>query len=351
MSRSHTLAEIAARLALVLRARPGVPVDPGVQVSGIATLGSADGNKVSFFASATYRQQLQDTRAAAVILKQNSVVDCPVPCLVADNPYLAYARLTALFGDRPRPEPGIHPSALVDPAASVAADASIGPHCVVGPRTVIGAGVVLGAGCMVSEDCQIGAGSYLYPRVTLYHNVRLGEAVTIHSGTVIGADGFGYAPDFGEGGAGWCKIHQLGGVVIGNRVEIGANTCIDRGALDDTVIGDGVIIDNLVQIAHNVRIGDYTAIAACTGIAGSTEIGKHCTIAGAVGIVGHLTIADRVHVTAKSLVTGSISEAGSYSSGTALSATPLWRRNAVRFSQLEGLFQRVRALESDRPDT
>jgi UDP-3-O-[3-hydroxymyristoyl] glucosamine N-acyltransferase len=191
----------------------------------------------------------------------------------------------------------------------------------------------------------------LHSRVTLYHDVVIGDQVVIHSGTVIGADGFGFAPDFAGEGGGWCKIHQLGGVVIGNRVEIGANTCIDRGALDDTVIEDGVIIDNLVQIAHNVKIGRNTAIAACTGIAGSTEIGQHCTIAGAVGIVGHLKIADRVHITAKSLVTGSIREAGSYSSGTALAPTAAWRRNAVRFSQLDSIFQRVRALEGNQTDT
>jgi UDP-3-O-[3-hydroxymyristoyl] glucosamine N-acyltransferase len=168
----------------------------------------------------------------------------------------------------------------------------------------------------------------------------------IHSGAVIGADGFGFAPNFAAGDAvGWQKIHQLGGVLIGDRVEIGANTCIDRGALEDTIIEDGVIIDNLVQIAHNVKIGKYTAIAACTGIAGSTEIGQHCTIAGAVGIVGHLRIADGVHITAKSLVTGSISEPGSYSSGTALTKTAAWRKSAVRFLQLESLFQRIRTLE------
>jgi UDP-3-O-[3-hydroxymyristoyl] glucosamine N-acyltransferase len=242
---------------------------------------------------------------------------------------------------------GIHPSAVIDPSARIAASATVGAYCVIGADVVIGENTVLGAHCVVGAGCIIGARSFFHANVTLYHHVVLGNNVVIHGGAVIGADGFGFAPD----GQRWQKIHQLGGVVIGDNVDIGANTCIDRGALDDTVIGNNVIIDNLVQIAHNVKIGNGTAIAACVGIAGSTEIGQHCTIAGAVGIVGHLRIADRVHITAKSLVTGSISKSGSYSSGTALTETKAWRKNAVRFSQLDALFQRVRALENHRNDS
>lgn len=351
MQHGYSLADIAERFSLRLAGRSGVSVNPGQLVTGLATLPCASDTQLGFFANVAYRKQLQDTRAAAVILKENAMEDCPVPCLLAENPYLAYARVSALFDMAPLPGPGIHPSAVIDPSATVAPSARIGPHCVVAAHAVIGDDAVLNAGCFIGEASIVGARSSLHARVTLYHNVILGESVVIHSGTVIGADGFGFAPDFSAGGAGWCKIHQLGGVRIGNRVEIGANTCIDRGALDDTVIGDGVIIDNLVQIAHNVKIGNNTAIAACTGIAGSTEIGQHCTIAGAVGIVGHLKIANRVHITAKSLVTGSITEPGSYSSGTALSPTTAWRRNAVRFSQLDSLFQRVRTLEGNRPET
>lgn len=241
---------------------------------------------------------------------------------------------------------GVHATAVIDSSARVAPTASIGAHCVVAANAVIGEGVVLGAGCSVGRASVIGDRSVLHAHVAIYHGVTVGRDVVIHSGVVIGSDGFGFAPNFAtDGVSGWQKIHQLGGVVIGDRVEIGANTCIDRGALDDTVIEEGVIIDNLVQIAHNVKIGKYTAIAACTGIAGSTEIGQHCTIAGAVGVVGHLRIADRVHITAKSLVTGSIHESGSYSSGTALTKTAAWRKSAVRFLQLESLFQRVRTLE------
>jgi UDP-3-O-[3-hydroxymyristoyl] glucosamine N-acyltransferase len=342
---TYTLVELAERFALRLQVHS--PAQADCRISGIATLQSAGPQQLSFFANIAYRPSLQSTAAAAVILKESAIQDCPVACLVADNPYLAYAKISALFDRSPQPQAGIHPSAVIDPTARIAATASIGPHCVIAAHAVIDEGVTLSAACSVGEGSCIGAGTYLHSRVSIYHAVTVGTDCLIHSGAVIGADGFGFAPDAGS----WRKIHQLGGVIIGNRVEIGANTTIDRGALDDTWIGDGVIIDNLVQIAHNVKIGNNTAIAACSGIAGSTEIGENCTIAGAVGIVGHLKIADRVHITAKSLVTGSITAAGSYSSGTALSLTTMWRKNAVRFSQLDGLFRRVRALESDRSDS
>lgn len=346
---TYTLSALAERFALRLHLVGSAQVHGSCVVQGLATLQSAGPHQISFFTNVAYRRHLQNTRAAAVILKESEVEHCPVACLVASNPYLAYAKITALFDQTPKPLVGIHASAIVHPSARIADSASVGPHCVIAADAVIEDGVILQDGCSVGEASVIGARSYLHSRVTLYHGVVIGEDAILHSGVVIGSDGFGFAADSSVGGqSGWCKIHQLGGVVIGKRVEIGANTCIDRGALDDTVIGDGVIIDNLVQIAHNVKIGNNTAIAACTGIAGSTEIGHNCTIAGAVGIVGHLKIADRVHITAKSLVTGSITEAGSYSSGTALSPTPAWRRNAVRFSQLDNLFQRVRALESNK---
>ncbi len=352
MQHRYTLADIAERFSLRLAGRSGIAVSGDVQVSGLATLSSACASQLGFFTNIAYREQLQKTRAAAVILKESAVEDCPVSCLVADNPYLAYAKISALFDVLPVPISGIHPSAVVDPSANIAPSACIGPQCVVAANAFIGDSAVINAGCIIGEGSVIGARSYLHNRVTIYHGVMVGEEVVIHSGAVVGSDGFGFAPDFSaDGSGGWCKIYQLGGVVIGNRVEIGANSCIDRGALDDTVIGDGVIIDNLVQIAHNVKIGNNTAIAACSGIAGSTEIGENCTIAGAVGIVGHIKIADRVHITAKSLVTGSINESGSYSSGTALSPTTAWRKNAVRFSQLDSLFQRVRTLESNRTDS
>jgi UDP-3-O-[3-hydroxymyristoyl] glucosamine N-acyltransferase len=345
MQQSYTLAEIAERFSLKLS---GCLVGDASQcrIYGIATLAAADKRHISFFSNVIYRSQLQQTQAAAVILKADAAADCAVPCLVSENPYLDYAKVSSLFAEQCAADVGIHATAVIDASARIAPTASIGAHCVVAADVVIGEGVVLGSGCSVGRASIIGDHSLLHARTTIYHGVKVGSDVVIHSGAVIGSDGFGFAPNFAaEGAGGWQKIHQLGGVVIGDRVEIGANTCIDRGALDDTVIEDDVIIDNLVQIAHNVKIGKYTAIAACTGIAGSTEIGQHCTIAGAVGIVGHLRIADRVHITAKSLVTGSIMESGSYSSGTALTKTAAWRKNAVRFLQLESLFQRVRALE------
>jgi UDP-3-O-[3-hydroxymyristoyl] glucosamine N-acyltransferase len=351
MQSCFTLADIAERFSLQLQGRAGVSVNGAASVNGLATLSSATSSNISFFTNAAYRDQLQSTNAAAVILKASAVEDCPVTCLVSDNPYLTYAKISALFDVLPAAGGGIHPTAVVDPSARIAQSACIGPQCVISADAVIAENAVIGAGSYIGAASRIGASTYLHSRVTIYHGVSIGESAIIHSGAVIGSDGFGFAPDFSKDGSGWCKIHQLGGVVIGNRVEIGANTCVDRGALDDTVIGDGVIIDNLVQIAHNVKIGDNTAIAACTGIAGSTEIGKNCTIAGAVGIVGHIKIADRVHITAKSLVTGSINDSGSYSSGTALSPTTAWRKSAVRFSQLDSLFQRVRALESNRTDS
>jgi UDP-3-O-[3-hydroxymyristoyl] glucosamine N-acyltransferase len=351
MQPCYTLAGIAERFSLRLTGRDGVSIAEDITVNGLATLTVANATQLSFFTNAVYRKQLQETRAVAVILKESAVEDCPVPCLVAENPYLVYARISALFDKTPRPVPGIHSSAVIHSSARIAESASIGPGCIVAADAVIGEATVLNACCTIGEGSVIGERGYLHSRVSIYHGVSIGNDVVIHSGAVIGSDGFGFAPDFAGDGNGWCKIHQLGGVIIGNRVEIGANTCIDRGALDDTIIGDGVIIDNLVQIAHNVKIGNNTAIAACSGIAGSSEIGQNCTIAGAVGIVGHIKIADRVHVTAKSLVTGSINESGSYSSGTALTPTTAWRRNAVRFSQLDSLFQRVRALEGHRSDS
>lgn len=340
---SYALGELTERFGLQLCCPDNFTADArAIQVTGFSALDAASPSHLAFLTNQSYRKFLPLTRAGAVILREADSAGCPVPALLTDNPYLVYARISALFAGVPAPLVGVHPTAVVSPDVSVPATACVGPHVVIGQGVQLGDDVVISAGCVVGDDVVIGKGSYLYPRVTLYHGVALGERVRVHSGAVIGADGFGFA----KAPEGWCKIHQLGRVVIGHDVEIGANTCIDRGAIGDTVIADGVIIDNLVQVAHNVRIGKQTAIAACTGIAGSAVIGDHCTIAGAVGIVGHITIADHVHITAKTLVTGSIHESGSYSSGTALQITGQWRKNAVRFLQLDRLFDRVRALES-----
>lgn len=333
-----TLGEIAQLLNAELRG------DGNHLIKGIATLQTAASDQISFIANPVYKKYLPTTSAGAVLIDSLLADECPVNCLVVAKPYEAYAKLSAYFAFNFGSESGIDTTASVDPSAVIGNGVVIGPQAVISAGVVLQENVVIGASCFVGQDSEIGSGSRLMPNVTLYHGVRLGQECLIHAGCVIGADGFGFAPTAN----GWLKIHQLGGVQIGNKVEIGANSCIDRGALDDTVIEDGVIIDNLVQIAHNVKIGRNTAIAGHTAIAGSTVIGSHCTIAGAVGIVGHLQIADRVHVTAMSLVTSSITEPGSYSSGTAMSNTKEWRKNAARFRQLDELANRLHKLEREQ---
>jgi UDP-3-O-[3-hydroxymyristoyl] glucosamine N-acyltransferase len=330
-----SLGDLAQRLGVELRGDASIPI------VGMATLGGARQGQLSFLANPQYRSQLQGTRASAVIIHPDLAAECPVACLVSTNPYLTYARASQLFDRRPRQPEGVHPSAVVAP------DVILGQGCRIGPRVVIEAGVVLGdrveigPGSVIGAGCRIGNDCVLHAHVTLYYGVVMGERCVLQSGVVIGGDGFGFAPFQGR----WHKIAQIGGVRIGDDVEIGASTTIDRGALQDTVIGNNVILDNQIQIAHNVEIGDGTAIAGCTGIAGSTKIGRHCTIAGAVGIAGHLEIADRVHITMRSAITKSISESGSYSSGTAMSTTAEWRKNAARFRQLDEMARKIRSLE------
>lgn len=331
----YSLGELADALDVVLSG------DPQCRVSGLATLATAGPDQLSFLANNKYLRQLHSTRAAAVILHPAQAAQCPVACLQAEDPYLAFARATALFAPLTRPAAGIHPTAVVSAQAQVHESAAIGPQAVIEAGSRIDAGVIVGAHVTIGENCSIGAGCQLHAHAVLYRGVRLGRDCVIHSHAVLGADGFGYAP----GADGWVKIHQLGGVWLGDRVEVGAGTTIDRGALDDTVVEDGAIIDNLVQIAHNCHIGKNTAIAGCTGLAGSTIIGANCTLAGGVGVVGHVEICDNVHITGMTMVTKSIRQAGSYSSGTPMSTTRDWRRNAVRFAQLDRIQQRLSALE------
>jgi UDP-3-O-[3-hydroxymyristoyl] glucosamine N-acyltransferase len=274
-----------------------------------------------------------------VVLREADAQDCPVTALVADDPYAAFARIAALFEAPAAATPGIHASAVVDPAASIDPSASIGPLATVGARSRVEAGAIVGPGCVVGEDCVVGVGCELVARVTLVLRVRLGRRVRIHPGAVLGADGFGLAMDGGR----WLKVPQLGGVMVGDDCEIGANTCIDRGALDDTVLEDDVRLDNQIQIGHNARIGAHTAMAGCAAVAGSARIGRYCLIGGGAGILGHLELCDRVVVTAMSLVTHSIREPGEYSSGTPLMDNRSWRRNAARFKQLDAMARRVRA--------
>jgi UDP-3-O-[3-hydroxymyristoyl] glucosamine N-acyltransferase len=323
----------------------------GVEFSGdgqrklkaMATLSGAGPSDLTFLANSKYLSQLGNTHAGAVILHPDHVNACPADCLVSEQPYLVYARASQLFAASRPGAAGIHPSAVVADGAEVDAAATIEANAVVEEGARIAAGAIIGAGSYVGCDSTVGARTRVHPNVVLYHGVTVGDDCVIHSQAVIGADGFGFAP----GPEGWEKIEQLGGVQIGNRVEIGASTTVDRGALDDTIIEDGVILDNLVQVAHNCRIGKNTAIAGCTGLAGSTIIGANCTLAGGVGVLGHLEICDNAHVTAMSMVTKSITVPGSYSSGTPMSPTREWKRAAVRFSQLESITQRLARLEKN----
>ncbi|MBE7941264.1 MULTISPECIES: UDP-3-O-(3-hydroxymyristoyl)glucosamine N-acyltransferase [Ramlibacter] len=301
--------------------------DPQCVIEGIAPLESAQPGQIAFLANPKYRQQLAASRAGCVIVGAALADEAQQrgDCIVTPDPYLYYARLTQLWkrGLAAGTGPAIHPSAVVDPEAVVDATARIGPLCVVERGARIGAGTVLTARVNVGERCTVG------------------ERCILHPGVVIGADGFGFAPDKGA----WVKIEQLGAVRIGDDVEIGANTCIDRGALGDTVIEDGVKLDNLIQIAHNVRIGKHTAMAGCVGVAGSATIGAHCTVGGSAGILGHLTIADHVHISSFTLVTRSIHEPGQYTGVFPIDDNASWEKNAATLRQLHKLRERVKALE------
>jgi UDP-3-O-[3-hydroxymyristoyl] glucosamine N-acyltransferase len=310
-------------------------------VSGLATLAQAAATDLSFLSNRHYINDLKNTRAAAVILTEADSKRCAVPCLITANPYLGYARAARLlYPDSGLAETGIHPSAWVHPQARIAADAYVGAQAVIERDCVIEAGVLIGPGCILGAGVRIGTGSRLVARVTLCAQVILGERVIIHPGAVIGADGFGLAHD----GQDWVKIPQLGGVRIGNDVEIGANTTIDRGALEDTIIEDDVKLDNQIQIGHNSLVGAHTAIAGCCGIAGSTRIGRRCLIGGGVGIAGHLEIADDVQIAAGSGVRQSITEAGVYASGTPLQPLKQWHRNHARFKHLDDMAQQLKRL-------
>jgi UDP-3-O-[3-hydroxymyristoyl] glucosamine N-acyltransferase len=316
--------------------------DTARKISGIATLQTAKSGDISFLANPRYTKYLAATAASAVILSEEYRQDCPCDALVVNDPYLSYARIAQLLCPSSAQQRGWHPSAVVDSAATVDASAWIGPNCVIEQGVQIAAQVSVGAGCFIGRDSIIGAGSRLEANVTVCHGSRIGQRVVIHPGVVIGSDGFGLANDDGS----WVKVPQLGTVIIGDEVEIGANTTIDRGALDDTVIEHGVKLDNQIQVAHNVHIGAHTAIAGCTGIAGSARIGARCTIGGGVGIVGHTEIADDVHITGMSFVAHSIRKAGVYSSGTPLEPNRDWRRNYARFHHLDDMAKRLRHLET-----
>ncbi len=319
--------------------------DAALRCHRIGPLATADDSTLSFLSHPRYRAQL-DASAAGCVLVQPALRDAvaarPAAVLV-DDPYHAFARLTQWWAERTRPPalPGVHRTAVVEEGAIVHPGASIGPLAYVGPGARIGEGAVVAAQAHVGRGAELGAHTRLMPRATLLDGCRIGARGLVHGGAVIGADGFGFAPHQGQ----WVKIEQLGAVVIGDDVEIGANTCIDRGALEDTVIEDGVKLDNLVQIGHNVRVGAHSAFAGCVGVAGSAKIGRHCTAGGGAIILGHLELVDHVHVTAATVITRSILKPGQYSGLFPFDDNAAWEKNAATLRQLHGLRERLRALE------
>ncbi|WP_019939128.1 UDP-3-O-(3-hydroxymyristoyl)glucosamine N-acyltransferase [Bordetella sp. FB-8] len=330
------------------RAGQGLP-----QVCGIGTLSGAGSSEISFLTNKRYQSQLLNTKATAVIVPEQAVdllksyAPLPFALVVSDQPYLLYARLAQWFdaARRPLPPPGVHPTAVVACDAHIEDGVSVGPHCVIESGVQIGRGTILGPGCVIGQDSSLGPDCRLHARVTLYHGVTVGARAILHSGVVLGADGFGFAPDPTRGKGAWGKIPQLGGVTLGDDVEVGANTTIDRGALEDTQIADDVKLDNLIMIAHNVRIGAHTAIAGCVAVAGSAVIGERCIIGGSSAIAGHITIADDVTVSGKTGIFSSIAKPGHYTSVYPYSEHAQWQRNAAVIPHLADLRKRLRALE------
>ncbi|KHT36373.1 UDP-3-O-(3-hydroxymyristoyl)glucosamine N-acyltransferase [Pectobacterium carotovorum] len=315
--------------------------DGDIVITGVASMHSAKTGQITFLSDSRYREQLAGTQASVVVLTEADLPYCQVAALVVKNPYLTYARMAQLLDTTPQPATDIAPSAVIAPDATLGKNVSVGANAVIESGAQLGDGVVIGPGCFIGKDARIGAGTRLWANVTIYHRVELGEHCLIQSGTVIGSDGFGYANDRGN----WVKIPQLGTVRIGDRVEIGASTTIDRGALDDTVIGNGVIIDNQCQIAHNVVIGDNTAVAGGVIMAGSLKIGRYCMIGGASVINGHMEICDKVTVTGMGMVMRPITEPGVYSSGIPLQPNKVWRKTAALVMNIDEISKRLKAVE------
>jgi UDP-3-O-[3-hydroxymyristoyl] glucosamine N-acyltransferase len=331
---TRRLDEIVSRFGGDLRG------DGSITVTGLATLETATAGQLSFLANPKYRGQLAATRAAAVILSAEMADQCPVAAIVTPQPYLYFAHLSQWLAEGPRPPAGIHPSAVVESA--IPASVSVGPQVWIASDVELGENTVIGAQCRISAGARIGADCRIYPGVTVYAGCRIGCRAIVHSGAVIGADGFGFAR---ASDGTWVKIAQTGRVVIGADVEIGANTTIDRGALEDTIIGDGVKLDNQIQVAHNVQIGAHTAIAGCVGIAGSAKIGAGCTVGGAANILGHLSLADGVNVSSGTLVAKSITTPGTYTGTVPFMAHDDWLKNFSRLRHLDAMADKIRALE------
>lgn len=332
-----SLGELATRFGCELKG------DPATAVERVATLGNAGAGCISFFANPSYREALRQTAASAVILKSADAADCPMAVLLSEDPYLTYARIASILHPPAPLVPGLHPTAVVASTASIGNGAQIAAHAVIGDECTVGDRVSIGPGCVLGDGVSIAADSRLLANVTVMHGVRIGSRCLVHSGAVIGSDGFGNA----RSPEGWVKVPQVGSVVIGDDVEIGANSTIDRGAIDDTIIENGVRLDNLVQIAHNVRIGEHTAVASMSGISGSTTIGKRCMLAGQSGIVGHISICDDVVIGGATMVTKDITEPGFYAASFPAEKDRDWKRQVARFRRLEDLVKRVGKLEKD----
>ncbi len=334
---SYTLTEIAQQIGATVKG------DGNFSVSSLATLATAKNDQIAFLANSKYQSQLQTTQAGVVILAPDMADNCQTNALIMDNPYIGYALVAKLMDTTPTPATDIHPSAVIDASAQLGSNVAIGANAVIESGVILGDNVVIGAGCFIGKNSQIGANTKLWANISVYHQCIIGENCLIQANTVIGADGFGYAPHQGQ----WHKIPQLGRVIIGDNVEIGASTTIDRGALEDTVVEDGCIIDNQVQIAHNVRVGAHTAIAGCTVVAGSTTIGKNCTIGGMSAINGHIDICDQVLITGMSMVTKQITKPGVYSSGIPAQSNKDWHKMNARIRKLDQLAKKVSQLEKD----
>ncbi len=332
---SYTLLEIAEKIGAT------VDGDGTCIINSLATLTNANAGQIAFLSNVKYREQLTGTQASAVIISPDCLDDCPTNALIMANPYMGYALVAQLLDTTPKTAENIHPSAVIDASASIAENVSIGANAVIESGVELSPGVNIGAGCFIGKNSKIGRYSSLWANVTVYHQVVIGEHCLIQANTVIGSDGFGYANHQGK----WLKIPQLGGVNIGNNVEIGASTTIDRGALDDTIIKDNVILDNQIQIAHNVVIGEGTAMAACSVIAGSTVVGKNCTMAGLVGVNGHINIADGCVFTGFAMVTKNITQAGVYSSGLPAQPNKDWQKANARIRKLDVTNKKIKALE------
>lgn len=331
----YTLAQLAEVLSAEFHG------DPNTVITGIAPLQTAMAGQISFLDNPKYRKFLATTQASVVIIAPDLLEKSPCAAIISTNPYAAYAQIANLFAPTLKALVGIHPTAVIGQNCHLDPSVSIGPHVVIGDNVSIGKNTVIHAGCIIGERSTIGEDTIFWPRVTLYHDIEIGDRVIIHSGAVIGSDGFGFA--FHQGS--WIKVPQIGAVEIHNDVEIGANTTIDRGALENTIIDDDVKLDNQIQVGHNVHIGAHTIIAGGTGIAGSTSIGKYCRIGGMVGFAGHIEVTDQVAIAAMAGVAQSIDEAGVYASGLPAIPFQSWRRNAMRFQQLDAIARKVNQLE------